>query len=101
MKTTFSPKSPAESIFYGIDFAPLLGTAETVTSATTHIRATQGADEAAGSMLDGPCVIAGAVVQQKITGGVAGTAYQFSATVTTSAGQVFVESAPLRVLEKA
>lgn len=98
--TTFSPKSPAEAIFYGIDFGPLLGTGESVSSASAHIRATQGADEGAAGMLDGAASIAGAVVRQKVRGGVAGVTYQLAATVVTTSGQVFVEAVPLRVLEK-
>lgn len=98
--TTFSPKDPDETIYYGLDFAALLNTGETISSATVSIRATQGTDPAPAAMLSGAPILDGATVKHLVTGGVAGCVYQLSVSVVTSAGQTFIEAAPLKVLEK-
>jgi hypothetical protein len=45
-------------------------------------------------------VIDGTTVAHKITGGVAGCAYLLAFSVVTSRGQTFIESAPLKVIER-
>jgi len=100
MTTTFSPKDPAEAIFYGIDFAALLATGETISSATVALRVTKGTDLAPAAMLSGSAVIDGSAVKQKLTGGVAGAVYQLGISIVTSNGQTFVEAAPLQIIER-
>ena len=100
MSTTFSPKDPAETLYYGIDFSALLGTGETITSATAAIRVTTGTDASPSSLLSGAPAISAGVVSQKVTGGVAGCTYLLGISITTSAGQTFVEAAPINVLER-
>lgn len=100
MTTTFSPKDPAEAIFYGIDFAALLAAGETISSASVTIRVTKGTDATPSAMLSGSAVIDGTTVKHKLTGGVAGAVYQVGISIITSAGQTFVEAAPLQVIER-
>lgn len=91
------PKDPAEAIYYGLDFARLLGDGETLSSATASIRVTSGTDAGAASMLSGSPIISGTIVKQLIINGVAGCTYRVGVLVVTSAGQTFVEAASLRV----
>ena len=96
----FEHKDPSEAIFYGFDFAPLLGTGETISSATASMRVTQGIDASAAAMLSGAPSISAGIVKQKIVNGVAGAVYLFGLSIVTSAGQTFIESGPIKVLER-
>ena len=96
----FEHKDPSEAIFYGIDFSNLLGTGETISSATASMRVTQGTDASASSMLSGAPSISAGIVKQKIVSGVAGAVYLLGLSIVTSAGQTFVESGALKVLER-
>jgi hypothetical protein len=100
MTTTFTAKDPAESIFYGIDFSALLGTGETISSATPAIRGLVMDDAGSAAMLSGPAVIDGAMVKQLVIGGIAGNSYRLGITVVTTAGQVFVEAGDIAVIER-
>ena len=100
MSTTFSHKDPSEVIFYGIDFSALLNTAETISSATASMRVLQGTDATPSAMLSGSPSISGGIVKHKIIGGVVGAVYLFGLSVITNAGQTFVESGPIKVLER-
>lgn len=97
---TFSPKDPAEQIFYSTDFSALLSAGETLSTATASLRVTSGTDAAPSAMLSGLPVITGSIVSQLVIGGVAGSTYLLGISVTTSTGQVFVEAAQLDVLER-
>ncbi len=100
MTTTFSPKGPSEAIYYGIDFADLLADAETISSATTGIRALRAEHANVNAMLSGTAVISGSIVKQKVTGGNAGNEYRLGITIVTNAGQTFVESGDIEVVER-
>lgn len=100
MTTTFSPKDPSEAIFYGVDFAALLDTVETISSATISIRVTKGTDATPTAMLSGGAVIDGTAVRQKIIGGVVGAVYQLGFSILTNTGQTFVEASPLQIIER-
>lgn len=95
-----SPKDPVEQIFYSMDFSALLAAGETITSAQAALRVTSGADPAALLMLSGSPAITGGIVSQLIIDGVGGAVYLFSLRIVTSAGQTFIESAPLKVIER-
>lgn len=100
MTTTFTAKDPGEAIYYGIDFAALLGVGETISSATASMRVTRGTDATPAAMLSGAAIIDGANVKQLIVGGTAGNVYQFGISIITNAGQTFVEAAPLQIIER-
>jgi hypothetical protein len=100
MTTTFSPKDPAEVIFYGIDFSSMLADAETISSATPSIRALLKDDAGTAAMLSGSASIVGKVVTQKEQGGLAGNTYRHGIAVVTSAGQTFVEAGDIAVAER-
>lgn len=94
----FTDKDPSEIVRLGIDFANLLDTGETISTATVTVRTAQGVDAAA--MKSGAADISGTVVRQLITGGTAGMSYKVGFTITTSAGQTLIEGADLRVSER-
>jgi hypothetical protein len=100
MTTTFTPKDPAEAIYYGVDFASLLAVGETISSATVSNRALVLTDAGSAAMLSGSPVIAGSVVTQKIIAGLAGNTYRIGFSVVTSVGQTFVEAGDLVVAER-
>lgn len=94
----FTDKDPSEVVRLGYDFANLLDTTETISSATVSIRTSAGV--ATSAMLSGSEDIDGTVVRQLITGGVAGTSYRVGFMIVTSTGQTFIEGADLRVSER-
>jgi hypothetical protein len=51
-------------------------------------------------MLSGAPSISAGIVKQKIVSGVAGAVYLLGLSIVTSAGQTFVESGALKVLER-
>lgn len=98
MTTTFTPKDPAEAIFYGIDFSALLEAAETVSSATVSIRATVMEDSNATALLSGNAVIEANIIKQKIVGGLPGNTYRLAVSVVTNLGQTFVEAQDIAII---
>ena len=94
----FTDKDPQETVRLGVDFANLLATGETISTAAVSIRTAAGV--AVSAMLSGSPVSEGAIVRQLITGGTAGQSYKLSFTVTTSTGQTLVEGADLRVSQR-
>ena len=85
----FSPLDPAalETSTFTFDFAALLGTGETISTATWSIAALVGFDTAPLSRLIGSPQITGTQVLQRIGTCVAGETYRITATISTSAGQ--------------
>jgi hypothetical protein len=88
----YSSKDPVEVIFYGFNFANLLSTGETITSASVACQAVVGADASANTMPTGAVQINGTVVRSLIGGGVHGVTYKVSFTAVTSAGQTLKDS---------
>lgn len=96
----YTPKDPGEDIYYGHDFANLLAAGETISSASATMRVITGTDLTPSAMLSGTPVVSGTTVKHKVIDGVAGNTYMFAVTVVTSAGQTFIEAAPIRVMER-
>ena len=95
----FTDKDPSEVVRLGIDFANLLATGETISTATVTCRTAAGVDTTT-AMISGSKVISGSIVRQLVQGGSAGTTYKLSFLVTTSAGQTLIEGADLRVSQR-
>ena len=82
-------KGTGETFYVGFTYsAPDLDTGETITTAT--VAATTG-------ITVGATVIDGAEVTAPVSGGTANTNYTVTFTVTTSAGNIFVDSLLVRV----
>ena len=84
------PKYVSESRLLTIDFSDMLAVGETVLSPGGSISASVlvGNDATPQSILSGSPTVISPDVEQMITGGVAGTQYMVSATITTSSGEV-------------
>lgn len=94
----FTDKDPSEVVRLGVDFSNLLATGETISTTAVSIRTAAGVSQP--SMLSGSPTDSSGIVRQLITGGVAGTSYKLSFTITTSTGQTLIEGADLRVTER-
>lgn len=90
----WTPKRVGETEIFAVDYTALLGTGETISSAVWTNSVKEGTDASPGSMITGSAAISGAVVSQKITGGVAGVYYWPICTATTSLGQIIVLPEP-------
>ncbi len=96
----YDPKDPSEEINYGVDFAPLLETGETVSTAAASIRVISGTDANSAAMLSGSVSVSGSIASVKIINGVVGCVYRVGFTATTSSGQKFIEGADLAVIDR-
>lgn len=83
----FDPKRANEIEVFTVDFAALLPTSVTITSATWSISPVGGSDAQAASMIIGAASISGSLVSQKIGGGVPGLRYAPICTANFSDGQ--------------
>lgn len=85
----FSPLDPAalETSTFSFDFAAMLGTGETISTAAWSIAALTGLDASPSSRLLGSTQISGTQVLQRIGTAVAGETYRITATIATSASQ--------------
>ena len=93
----FSPKTPTEEVALSVNFAELLASVETISTASVAISVHAGTDAAAASMVSGSAIISGAEVTQMIIDGLDGVYYKLVYTITTSAGQTLQETATLSV----
>lgn len=96
----FSEKDDDEIYTVGFDFAALLAAGETIIAVTFAIRASGTPDASSATMLSGGPSINGSVVKHLVIGGLPGIIYRISATVITSSGHKYVESADLAVVER-
>lgn len=97
-------KHPAESILFGVDFTPLLGSGESLSGVSAIAASPSGltiGDEAINTVAfendTGGTVLVGNGAQFRAAGGTAGTDYALTVTVTTTAGNIRVVVCPLQV----
>lgn len=69
------------------NFTSQLAVGETISSATVTASVYTGVDANPSAIISGSATISGAVVSQKITGGVLGVIYELLCAAVTSAGQ--------------
>ncbi|MCB1908825.1 MAG: hypothetical protein KDH15_15775 [Rhodocyclaceae bacterium] len=85
MNRQFSAKRPGERIALAFDFASQLPEGITITSVDSVTVSTwRGTDGNPSALLAGAAVLSGTDVLQMVSGGIAGTDYQFIAWVTLS-----------------
>lgn len=84
-------KQPAESLLYGVSFAPLLDSGETISSVTSVTEATgdltiasEAVNAATFTDIDGNTVAIGEGVQFRVSGGTDGEQYRLEIIVATS-----------------
>jgi len=92
--TDFTAKRVGETEIFSVDYAALLGDGVTITGATWTVSVKRGTDATPNAMVSGSASIAGSVVSQKLTGGVAGVSYWPICTATTSDGQTIILPEP-------
>lgn len=92
--TDFTSKRVGETEVFTVDYTKNLNVGETIVSAVWTNSVKTGIDVSPNSMIQGVATIAGPLVSNKITGGIAGVYYAPICTATTSLGQVIVLPEP-------
>lgn len=97
--STYSNKDPQEVVPLAWDFGPLLSQGETIASASWIVTdpAEYSADFA--NMLPDGVAIAGSVVKQRVANGTDGVSYRYRVEITTSLGNIYVETPTQLVLK--
>lgn len=85
---TLSSKENGETVSMSADFGALIGSGETIVSATLDVTVLRGTDPDVATMASGSVVIDGDTVSRLIGDGVTGVDYLVTAIATTDAGQV-------------
>ena len=98
MSNSFSYKITNDSEQFTFDYTPVMGSSETISSATCTIVVKEGSDSSPSTMLVGTPVISGFKVAQRISGGLDGVTYSIQMTATTSATNVYTIVGDLPVI---
>jgi hypothetical protein len=98
MSASFSYKITTENEQFTFDYSPVLGTTETISSATCTVTVKEGTDPTPSAIKVGSPVISGSQVAQRISGGLDGVIYRLEMTATTSATNVYTIVGDLLVL---
>jgi hypothetical protein len=85
----FSYKLTTESELFSFDFNPILGSGETLSTATCTAVTLQGTDTSPSAVLSGTPVISLGKATQRVVGGNDENTYRLIMTVTTSSGNTF------------
>jgi len=86
-RVTLPPKYTGDTVKQVFDFASLLASGETISSAQTFCTVYSGVDANPQIVVSGAAAISGTQVTQALTGGVAGTCYWVRCEAVTSASQ--------------
>jgi len=98
MSNSFSYKITNDSEQFTFDYTPVMGSSETITSASCVITVKEGTDPSPSTMLIGSPVISGFKVSQRISGGLDGVTYSVQMTATTSLTNIYTIVGDLPVL---
>jgi hypothetical protein len=93
----FSPKRTGETIALTFDFVNVLGSTETISSATWSVEVVEGVDASPSNMIQGSETVIATKVSQLITGGIDGVVYRMVCQADTSTGQEIQGTALLAV----
>ena len=89
-RVIFQPKRLGETIIPNpspFNFTSQLAVGETINSATVTASVYTGVDANPSSIISGAATISGAIVSQKLTGGVVGVIYELLCAAVTNLGQ--------------
>lgn len=89
----FPPKLAGETETVQFDFTSDLAVGETISTQSVAATVYSGTDAAPSGLISGLATASGAVVSQKLIGGVAGVIYQLVCTITTSLSQTLLMQA--------
>jgi len=98
MSTSFSYKLTTENEQFTFDFSPVLGSTETLSTATCTVTVKSGTDPTPSAIKVGSPSISGTKATQRIYNGLDGVIYRIEMTVTTSLTNVYTIVADLQVL---
>ena len=84
MSGTFTYKLTTESELFSFNYSPILAVGETILTANCIVQVKDGTDPNPSAIMVGSPAIDGAVVVQRIYGGLSGVIYRLEMTVTTS-----------------
>ncbi len=89
MSGDFSYKLTTENELFTFDYAPILRSGETISTATCTVQVKDGTDPNPSSIKVGSPAISGTTAVQRISGGVSGVTYRLEMTITTSLTNVY------------
>ena len=98
MSNSFSYKITNDSEQFTFDYTPVMGSSETISSATCTAVVKEGTDASPSSILVGSPTWSGFKVSQRISGGLDGVTYSIQMTITTSASNTYTVVGDLPVL---
>jgi len=98
MSNSFSYKITTDSEQFTFDYTPVMGSTETISSATCTVQVKEGTDSNPSSILVGSPSISGFKVAQRISGGIDGVTYSIQMTATTSLSNIYTVVGDLPVL---
>lgn len=101
MADVFSYKLVAENKLLSFDFAEVLTTGETISTASCTVIVIDGTDAGSASLLSGSPTISGSKTYQRVQGGVSEVTYRLIMTITTSLGNTLVSLGDLPVYSPA
>lgn len=86
-RVVLQSKLTGEILNAQFDFTSALASTETISSKVCTASVYSGTDPSPAALIAGAASSSGAVVTQKIIGGLAGVIYELACTITTSTGQ--------------
>lgn len=98
MSNSFSYKITNDSEQFIFDYTPVMGSSETISSATCTAVVKEGTDASPSAILVGSPSISGFKVSQRISGGIDGVTYSIQMTATTSLSNIYTVVGDLPVL---
>ena len=96
--SAFSYKLTTESENFAFSYANILASTETIVSADLVVEVKDGSDSNPTAIVSGTPTINGAIVSQRILGGLDSVTYRLEMTATTSLGNVYTLVGDLPVL---
>ena len=96
--SAFSYKLTTESEKFAFSYANILASTETIVSAALVVEVKDGSDSNPTAIVSGLPTINGAIVSQRILGGLDSVTYRLEMTATTSLGNVYTLVGDLPVL---
>lgn len=84
MSGVFSYKLTTENELFTFDYSSILGSTETISTATCTVEVKDGTDPNPSNIKVGSPAISGTLVVQRIYGGLSGVIYRLEMTITTS-----------------
>ena len=100
MRADLPPKLAGEVANYTFDFSSDLASGETISTKVVTAAVYSGTDASPSGIISGSATSSGAIVTQKITGGVLGVIYELLCQITTSAGQTLQQIGLLAIIPR-